>query len=66
MNKVQIIKNVKLKEYMLDFLIGGVSFAFFLILFVGFEWNAMITAVAIAGLGELAGNYIREVWLKNE
>lgn len=57
---MKIIKKIKLKDYLIEFFIVTVSFAVFLILFLEFEWNAIITAAAIIGVDELIRKYIRE------
>lgn len=57
---MRIREKIKIKDYIIEFFIAAVSFAVFLILFLEFEWDAVITAAAVIGVDELIRNHIRE------
>jgi len=57
---MKIMKKFKLKNFLTDFLTGTVSFVIFAVLFIKTDWNAVITATAIIGAGELIRKHIRE------
>lgn len=57
---MKIMKKFNLKDFLIDLLIGIISFLIFLVLFINLEWDAVFTAAAIIGAGELVRKYIRE------
>lgn len=57
---MKMMKNFNGKEFLIDLFIGIISFLIFLVLFIQLKWDAVMTAAALIGAGELVRKHIRE------